>query len=248
MARYQAILAYDGSDFCGFQRQAKSKGRRSVQGELEGALRRLGWQGKAVLFAGRTDAGVHACGQVVAFDLDWAHDTVALQAALNAYLPRDVAVRRVSLASPDFHPRYRAKARRYRYHLFCDPVRDPLRERYAWRVWPSLAREPLCEATASLLGTHDFAAFGSPPRRGGNTVRTVFQAEWETEGQEGWTFTITANAFLLHMVRRVVGLLVTIGQGKRETEAVQTYLRNPSGEKVRFLAPPQGLTLLEVLF
>ncbi len=117
MARYQVILAYDGTHFVGFQRQGRS---RTVQGVVEAALRQLGWQGRAILSAGRTDTGVHAAGQVIAFDLDWTHPEKELGRAINANLPQDVAVRSVAPASPDFHPRFDATARRYRYHLFCD--------------------------------------------------------------------------------------------------------------------------------
>ena len=136
MARYQIILAYDGTDFLGSQRQASS---RTVQSELEKALRKLGWHGQTVYLAGRTDTGTHASGQVAAFDLDWVHGLQKLQDALNAHLPRDMAVREVKAAADDFHPRFDASSRCYRYRLFCASVRDPLRERYAWRVWPAVA-------------------------------------------------------------------------------------------------------------
>ena len=165
MARYQIILAYDGTDFLGSQRQA---GSRTVQSELEKALRKLGWDGQTVYLAGRTDTGTHASGQVAAFDLDWGHGLEKLQDALNAHLPRDMAVREVKAAADDFHPRFDATSRRYRYRLFCASVRDPLRERYAWRVWPAVADlSPLADI---WLGKHDFAAFGTPPRAGGSTV------------------------------------------------------------------------------
>ncbi|MCS6911316.1 MAG: tRNA pseudouridine(38-40) synthase TruA, partial [Anaerolineales bacterium] len=110
LARYRALVEYDGTDFLGFQRQAQG---RTVQGELEHGLRRIGWRGTAVLAAGRTDAGVHAAGQVIAFDLEWQHGEAALLRALNANLPADVSVRSVEECRPDFHPRYSAKARRY---------------------------------------------------------------------------------------------------------------------------------------
>ena len=135
MARYQVILAYDGTRFLGSQRQANS---RTVQGELEKALRKVGWSGTSVLIAGRTDAGVHASGQVAAFDFDWSYADDVLGRALNANLPVDMAVREVRVAADDFHPRFDASSRRYRYRLFCQPVRDPLRETLAWRTWPAV--------------------------------------------------------------------------------------------------------------
>src|SRR5258708_30704128 len=130
MARYKLILAYDGTAFAGSQRQAK---RRTIQGELESALRRLGWTGPSLTLAGRTDAGVHAQGQVAAIDLDWSHSPEKLRDALNACLPFDMVVKTAELADSNFHPRYDATSRLYRFRLFCKPVRDPLREQFTCR-------------------------------------------------------------------------------------------------------------------
>ncbi len=247
MARYQVILAYDGTDFYGFQRQKKGSKARTVQGAVEAALRQIGWQGLTILSAGRTDTGVHASGQVIAFDLDWVHSPEALQAAMNANLPPDVSARAVAPAQPDFHPRYAALARRYRYRIFCESVRDPLRERYAWRVWPAIAPERLQRAASYLAGEHDFAAFGTPPRAGGKTVRKVFQASWRADA-DGLTFEIAANAFLYHMVRRLVQIQVEVGQGGLEPEEVRICLGNGLPGQVKGLAPPQGLTLVDVIY
>jgi tRNA pseudouridine38-40 synthase len=248
MARYKVVLAYDGAGFFGFQRQASGLGQRTVQGEVEAALRRIGWAGRTILSAGRTDTGVHAAGQVIAFDLDWAHTPEQLLAALNANLPPDVAARQVQPAADDFRPRYDARQRRYRYRLFCQPQRDPLRERYAWRVWPPLDAEKLHRSAAALIGTHDFAAFGTPPRPGGTTVRQVFQANWQADGSDSWAFEIVANAFLFHMVRRLVGFQVAVAQGREAPETVQRSLEKPQPARVRTLAPPHGLTLMEVVY
>ncbi|HHY87700.1 MAG TPA: tRNA pseudouridine(38-40) synthase TruA [Chloroflexi bacterium] len=245
MARYQIILAYDGTDFQGFQRL---KGGRSVQGEVEAALRRLNWAGKAILSAGRTDAGVHASGQVIAFDLDWAHSPETLRQALNAYLPEDVAAQAVKLAAPGFHPRYDALARTYHYRIFHHPVRDPLRERYAWRVDHPVDGQLLNAAAALLVGTHDFAAFGSPPKKGGRTVRSVHAADWvRGEQPDEWTFRVTANAFLYHMVRRMVYLTVRVGMGKL---GLDQLAREIDGAEMTIpgLAPPGGLTLVHVQY
>jgi tRNA pseudouridine38-40 synthase len=249
MARYQIILAYDGTDFCGSQRQGKA---RTVQGELEKALRKIGWQAKSILLAGRTDAGVHASGQVAAFDLDWEHSPDELCKALNANLPVDLAVRRVDLAPASFHPRFDARSRRYRYRLFCQEMRDPLRERYAWRVWPPVSGlSPLADL---WLGAHDFAAFGSPTTPRGSTVRTVHSASWQTSGDE-WTFEIEADAFLYRMVRRLVYLQVAVGQGRLSAETLDRALKSrPPVQKAAQerlpggLALPNGLTLVEVKY
>ena len=248
MVRYQIILAYDGSLFKGFQRQAKA---RSVQGELETALRQLNWQGRTILAAGRTDTGAHASGQVVAFDLEWHHPLDELQQALNGLLPADIAVQAVAVVNPGFHPRYHALWRRYRYQIYCQPVRHPLRDRYSWHVWPAASLTRLQEAASLLVGTHDFAAFGTPPRPVSSTVRTVFQAGWWAEDEQ-LIFEITAQAFLYHMVRRLVHIQALIGQGRLETGALAEALAKPQvqpgkGSMLRHgLAPAHGLTLVEV--
>src|SRR5512140_1663554 len=214
MAHYKIILAYDGTHFQGSQRQVAS---RTIQGQLEGALRRLGWEDETIYLAGRTDTGTHASGQVAAFDLNWGHSLGDLHKALNAHLPRDMAVWEVKEVEEAFHPRFDASSRRYRYSLFCASVRNPLRERYAWCVWPAVS--DLTKLAGIWLGTHDFTAFGTPPRKAGSTVRTVFLAEWQNRDDE-WTFDIQADAFLYRMVRRLVYVQGAVGQGRLPVETV----------------------------
>jgi len=250
MARYQVILAYDGTDFVGSQRQVKKS--RTVQGELEKALHKLGWSGRSVIMAGRTDTGVHASGQVAAFDLDWAHADGDLLRALNANLPADVAARDVCVAAPKFHPRFDATSRRYRYRLFCQPVRDPLREKSAWRVWPEINSDVLDEVATMFVGQYDFAAYGTPPRAGGSTLRTVMNASWQAKENE-WYFDVQANAFLYRMVRRLVFVQVAVAQGKTSVEAVARSLAGQAETTERSelpsgLAPAHGLTLVEVTY
>ncbi|HLE50921.1 MAG TPA: tRNA pseudouridine(38-40) synthase TruA [Anaerolineales bacterium] len=244
MVRYKVILAYDGTDFQGFQRQAKA---RTVQSVVEAALRSFGWEGKAVLAAGRTDTGVHASGQVIAFDLDWAHSTQGLQRAINAHLPSDVVVRSVRQVSVDFHPRYAAQARRYQYRIFCDEVRQPLQERYAWRVWPEVSTALLQQLSNRLIGTHDFGAFGSPPRAGGSTVRNITSAIWLVDGPE-MIFEIIGNAFLYRMVRRLVSFQVEVAQDKMAQGELDRFLVDWVTIPVRGTAPAHGLTLVEVIY
>jgi tRNA pseudouridine38-40 synthase len=258
MARYQVILAYDGTEFVGSQRQVKKSDglslskSRTVQGELEKALRKLGWSDRSVLLAGRTDTGVHAAGQVASFDLDWQHADGDLLRALNANMPADVAARDVRIAPPNFHPRFDATSRRYRYRLFCQQVRDPLREKSAWRVWPEIDSGELQKVAPLFVGQHDFASYGTPPRAGSSTVRTVMNTSWQARDDE-WHFEVQANAFLYHMVRRLVFVQVAVAQGKISVEAVARSLagqaeRPERSELPSGLAPAHGLTLVKVTY
>ena len=268
MARYKLTLTYDGSGFVGSQRQASIKtagsrlsGSRTVQGELEKALEKLGWSGRSVIMSGRTDTGVHATGQVAAVDLDWSHADDQLLRALNSALPTDIAVRSVEVVDAKFHPRFDAIARLYRYKVFCQPLRDPLRERFAWRVWPTMHVSVLTDIAKLFLGTHDFSAFGSPTTPKGTTVRTVRKAEWQRVSADEWHIEVQADAFLYRMVRRLVFVQVAVAQGKASAEAIANSLAKqaraefdrsvPAGTRSGLpsgLAPAHGLTLVEVKY
>jgi tRNA pseudouridine38-40 synthase len=248
MARYKLTLAYDGADFSGSQRQAND---RTVQGELERALQRLGWSGSSVLMSGRTDTGVHATGQVASADLDWSHTDDALIRALNSSLPADISVRSVQVVDEKFHPRFDAITRSYQYNLFCQPLRDPIRERFAWRIWPGVDGVLLANAAKQLIGTYDFSAFGSPTTPRGTTIRTVKNAEWKQTSEDNWHFEVQADAFLYRMVRRMVFVLVAVAQGRVPVEVITSSLAEPISVWARSglpsgLAPAYGLTLVKV--
>ena len=251
MARYQLTLSYDGTGFFGSQRQAE---KRTVQGELEDALRKLGWSGRSILLSGRTDTGVHATGQVAAFDLDWSHAEGDLVRALNASLPADMAVRDARMVDAKFHPRFDAASRRYRYSLFCQPLRDPIRERFAWRVGSAINANALVNSAKVFPGTHDFSAFGSPTTPKGTTVRTVMKAEWTQVEEDEWQYEVQADAFLYRMVRRMVFVQVAVAQGKCSAEAIARSLAKRVAAESRSeaipagLAPAHGLTLVEVTY
>ncbi len=246
MARYQVILAYDGTHFHGSQRQLEV---RTVQGVVEDALRKLNWADDTIIMAGRTDTGVHASGQVISFDLAWRHSEEDLRNALNAMLPNDVSARGVTECDPEFHPRFDALSRMYRYKVLVDPVPNPLVERFSWRVWPSPALDELQDAAQLFIGVHDFAAFGSPMKQGGSTVRQINSASWSHDRDTGFLeFEVTANAFLYHMVRRLVHVQVKVGHGILQLEQIRTYLDAPEGPPVQGLAPAHGLALVEVKY
>jgi len=241
MARYQFILAYDGTHFEGSQRQLK---KRTVQGEFEKALQKIGWKGRSAQLAGRTDSGVHAEGQAAAADLEWGHGESDLVAALNANLPADLAVRSAHEAPADFQPRFDATSRLYRYRLFCDNVREPTRERFLWRVWPEVNGSLLNEVAQVFIGRYDFASFGSAPTRGASTVRTVLLSAWTRQNGE-WQFQVRADAFLYRMVRRLVFVQVAVAQNRLMVETVRQAL-NKKAPLLAGLAPAHGLSLIEV--
>ena len=245
MELYKSIIAYDGTEFRGFQRQAQ--GIRTVQAVIEDALRNLGWQGPSIKAAGRTDAGVHARGQVIAFELAWRHEATHLTQALNANLPPDVAVRFTAVAPPGFHPRFSARRRCYRYTLIASPVRDPLGERYAWRIWPEPKLEAMVAVAATLVGRRDFAAFGRAPIPDGHTVRQVFRAQWRRK-LKNLIFEIEADAFLFHMVRRLVAAMIEVGLGRRSAHDLQTLLDDPELRWEGPIAAAQGLCLESVSY
>ena len=240
---YRAVVEYDGTDFLGFQIQAQG---RTVQGVLEEALLQLTQKHVRVVGAGRTDAGVHAWGQVVAFRAAWSRSLSRLHRGLNAVLPADIAIVSLDPAPAGFHPRFSAVERWYRYQIGLWQGHSPLRARYAWEIGPGLDIEAMNQAAAALVGSHDFATFGRAPQ-GDNTVRTVTQAVWR-EAFPYLYFDIRANAFLQRMVRNLVAALVWVGQGKCSSEQFVEFLRRRDRSLAAPPAPPQGLFLMAVKY
>jgi tRNA pseudouridine38-40 synthase len=240
--RIRAVIAYDGTDYHGFQRQSPDR-EPSIQGTLEGALRKIGQPGE-VQGAGRTDAGVHASGQVVAFNADWQHRLTDLQRALNATLPADVAVLELEQAAAAFHPRYDAISRAYRYRIHNARVRDPLLVRYALHVPQELDVAAMRRALTYTIGTHDFAAFGQPTV-GESTIRSVYGAE-VIAGGSSITIELRANGFLYRMVRRIVGTLISIGRGEQPPENFDRILKSVDPNRAGPAVAPNGLCLIAV--
>lgn len=243
-AHYKFTVSYDGTLYQGFQRQANAP---TIQAELEKALRKLGWTGTAIRGAGRTDAGVHAEAQAVSAAFRWDHSLESLAAALNAALPSDIAVQSVRRVRAGFDPRRDAVSRTYRYQILTHPLRQPLRERNAWRLSSAPDERTLREAGKILIGTHDFAAFGSPPQKGGSTVRTVYQSRWTRTSDTAFSYEVEANGFLYRMVRRMVFLQVAAALGQLAPDD----LRRALDERIALragLAPAAGLTLVRVAY
>jgi tRNA pseudouridine38-40 synthase len=251
-ARYRAVAAYDGTRYCGFQRQAGDT--PTVQAALEAAIRRVTGQRVTVLAAGRTDSGVHATGQVIAFDVAWRHAPADLWRALNANLPPDVALNALDEAPADFHPRYDARSRVYEYTFYVAPVRQPLLDRWAWQVRAGqpLNNERMQRAAALLVGAHDFAAFGQPAQ-GESTVRQVLRSELETLAERPPVvqlvrYRIEANAFLYRMVRRIAGALARVGSGALALDEFAWALHAAEREWPNQAAPARGLCLIAVTY
>jgi len=237
--RYRARVEYDGTDFAGFQ---VNPGKRTVQGVLEAALARLGdGVEQRVDGAGRTDAGVHASGQVIAFTYAGRLAATDLGRALDALLPRDVSVRDVRRAPDGFNPRYAARYREYRYTVWNGP-RSPLRERTALGVRAPLDAAAMERAGSAFIGRHDFRAFGAAGR---TSVRTVTSVRVRREGRLV-TIDVRADAFLRGMVRRMVAVLLEVGLGKMEETAVRAALAASGPALDGASAPARGLCLRRV--
>jgi len=240
--RIKAVIAYDGTDYHGFQRQSPDR-EPSIQGTLESAVSKIGQAGP-VLGAGRTDAGVHASGQVIAFDVNWRHGVDDLQRALNAVLPDSIAVVELEQAAETFHPRYDAVSRAYRYSLYTARVRNPLWIRYALYVPQTLDAEAMRRALAYTIGEHDFAAFGQPTV-GESTTRTMLRTDVIAAGPQ-IAIEVEANGFRYRMVRRIVGTLILIGRGERSDEEFAAILQAADPKRAGPAVPPNGLCLTHV--
>jgi len=237
--RYRATVEYDGTEFAGFQ---VNPGSRTVQGVLEDALRRLGdGTDERVDGAGRTDAGVHASGQVIGFTYRGRLETGELGRALDALLPADVTIRDLRPAPDGFNPRYAARYREYRYTVWNGP-RSPLHERTALGVRVPLDTAAMARAGSVFIGRHDFRAFGAGDRA---TVRTVHSVRVRRDGRLV-TIDVRADAFLRGMVRRMVAVLLEVGLGRIDETAVRAALAGPGPALDGAAAPARGLCLRKV--
>lgn len=245
MPIWKLTIEYDGTDFCGWQRQPNGP---TVQQAVEEALSRL-HSGEiiAATAAGRTDAGVHARGQVVSCMTSRELNISSYERGLNTYLPSSVAVRRVEPAPEGFDARRWARGKRYAYRLLRSRFRSPLRDRFTWLAYQKLDVAAMREAAQLLIGRHDFAAFRAANCEARTTVREMRRVEITEEGEE-LVLTFEATAFLKQMVRSLTGTLWEVGIGRRDPASIGRLLKSPNRQEAGPTAPPQGLCLEEVFY
>jgi tRNA pseudouridine38-40 synthase len=235
-------LAYDGTRFLGWQRQASGE---SIQGLLEDALSRLEGSAVAAHGAGRTDAGVHAEGQVASARVTFTHDVATVMRAVNAQLPPEIRVLVVEEAAADFHARFSAQGKQYRYRIANTAVLSPFIRAYAWHVPEPLDRAAMSEGAAALVGTHDFTCFQSAGSETQTGVRTLHRSEFvDRDGL--LAYEVEGDGFLRHMVRAIVGTLVEVGRGWRPARDLDLLLRGGARAQAGATAPAHGLTLVRV--
>lgn len=244
MRNVRALIAYDGSEYYGWQRQA---GFESVQEELESALSAVTGDAITVHGSGRTDTGVHALGQVASFHVDTRLADERLRDALNAHLPRDIVVRRVETCADDFHARFSARAKRYAYLWVTSRTRPAFGRKYGYWVRAALDLDAMRRAANALRGRHDFAAFATSGSPRQDTVRTLQSVHLRARrGRVG--LVVQGDGFLYNMVRNVAGTLYEVGIGKRPPEDVERILASGDRREAGATAPPHGLFLVRVLY
>lgn len=264
MRNIKLILSYDGSDFFGWQLQPN---KRTIQGVVEGALKIILAADVRIYGSGRTDAGVHALGQVANFRTESRIELSGLMRGLNSLLPKDVRVLGLNEVPEEFDSRRWAKSRIYRYIIVKCEVALPFARNYVWHITNDLDIEAMKRAGSVFLGTHDFSSFagseeatgrrdrGEKGRYSGSKIREVLNFSIrDGVGSQGLTplefieITIEANAFLRHMVRNIVGTIIEIGRGKRDADGIIEILEVKDRSKAGATAPPFGLYLMEVKY
>jgi tRNA pseudouridine38-40 synthase len=242
--KFKLIVEYDGSAYCGWQRQPD---RPSVQMALENVLQRLTQEPVTLHAAGRTDAGVHALGQTAHFKCRTGLRPEDLQKGMNGLLPRDIVVRSCRAVPLDFHARFDSRWKIYRYRICNQPVRRAVGRQYAWHIYRPLDKAAMAEAAQHLVGRHDFKSFESSGSPRANTIREVMAASWQNVDAH-LVFEIQADGFLRFMVRNIVGTLVAVGMGKLAAADIPNLLAAADRRQAPPTAPPQGLFLVHVQY
>lgn len=244
MRRIMLRVAYDGTDFCGWQIQNE---KRTVEGELNTAINKLTGEDILVIGASRTDSGVHAKGNVAVFDTESAIPADKFMYALNTLLPEDVSVVDSLQVSDDFHPRHCKSVKTYEYRIYTSRINDPLKRRYAYRFPANLDVEAMDEAAKYLIGVHDFKSFCCVRTQAETTVREIFSADVFRDGED-IVIRVSGAGFLYNMVRIIAGSLMEVGSGKYEASHIKEVLEKTDRTSAGFTAEPQGLTLIGIEF
>ncbi|MEW9122268.1 MAG: tRNA pseudouridine(38-40) synthase TruA [Thermotaleaceae bacterium] len=244
MKNIKLQVEYDGTDFCGWQKQLNG---RTVQGEIERALEKVLKKPVKLSGSGRTDAGVHALGQVANFNEDISVPTDKIPYALNSLLPADIAIWKAEEVEANFHARYSAKRKKYIYQIYNDKVRSPLMRNYAFFVPQPLDYDAMCAAGKYFLGTHDFKGFMAAGSNVKDTIRTLYKLDVYLSN-DLIKIEVEGNGFLYNMVRIIAGTLIEVGKGNILRTAIPQIIDSGMRDKAGPTAPAQGLYLAEVFY
>lgn len=244
MPRFKLIVAYDGTNYNGFARQPNAV---TIQGTLEAAISTIVGKETLILGAGRTDRGVHAKGQCCVFDAETKVPVERMARAINSQLPADIAVQSVEIVDQDFHPRFGAKRKTYRYQILNTKLRDPFLYKYAWLYPYNINVDIMREAAAHMIGEHDFACFCAAGSTVKDTVRSIYSINIKEENGL-ITVDICGNGFLYNMVRIIVGTLIHVNEGKLSTGDIPKIIESKDRRLAGPTAPPQGLTMLDIIY
>jgi tRNA pseudouridine38-40 synthase len=242
---FKLVLEYDGSNYHGWQRQ---KGVLTIQEVVETCLALMTQTQVRLMGAGRTDAGVHARGQVANFASETQILPERLHRGLNSLLPEDIVALDLTLVPLQFHARFQARSKVYEYRIHNGPVPSALGRQYGWHISQPLDWTAMTTCLGLLEGEHDFASFQATGSNVRNTVRTIYSTKMTSSRKRIWAITIEANGFLRHMVRNIVGTLVEVGRGKLTVEGFSKIIAARDRTKAGMTAPARGLCLLEVRY
>ena len=242
---FKLTIEYDGSGFCGWQRQKKD---RTVQGVVEAAIAAMTGQTVTLIGSGRTDAGVHALGQVANFVCETELTATIFERGLNSLLPEDVIILRCDSVAESFHSRFDAKSKLYQYRILNRELPIAVGRQYCWFIRKRLDRAAMRAAAGHILGTHDFKAFEGAGSPRSSSVRQVLRVQWQEPEPDHLVFEIEADGFLRFMVRNLVGTLVEVGQGKITPEDFRRILLSTDRNQAGATAPPNGLFLIAVKY
>ena len=242
---FKLVISYDGTAYHGWQRQ---RSERTIQGEIEKALSTMTGEPVKLAGSGRTDAGVHAIGQVASFKSSAGLSPKIYAKGLNSLLPADILIKACESASPNFHARYDAKSKIYQYRILNRDMPSIMKRHYVWHIKRALDVAAMKGAAAQIVGQHDFKAFEGSGSPRSSTIRNVVRADVTRPVQDCVLFTIQADGFLRFMVRNIVGTLVDVGSGTTAVNDIQAILLSKDRYLAGATAPARGLFLVEVLY